>query len=363
MGRTGLLKQRVRTVPGNPFSLIFRLYKYILPDVNEELRRWQLKAEQMPNEELRTQAISSMTLKRFHCQGGAIYAAANLSERHVLIPLIVAFQTISDYLDNLCDRSTSLDEHDFRQLHQSMLDAVNPSAELQDYYQFREDKDDDGYLHQLVRTCQSCICLLPSYDVVKPLVEELVSYYCDLQVYKHIRHDQREQRLLDWWEPLQAHAPGYAWNEFAAATGSTLGVFMLFLAASRPGLTQQEAQDIRRAYFPSICALHIMLDYFIDQEEDKLGGDLNFCSYYENDDVMWSRLEYLAADAREAAATLPDSRFHLMIVEGLLALYLSDPKVKKQASVNLTAKKLMRNSPMSRLFFWANSVWIRRQAL
>lgn len=356
------MKQWMQSAPGHPFSLIFRMYRYILPDVREELARWRKAADQIPNGELRRQAISSMTTKRFHCQGGAVYAAANLSQRHVLIPLIVAFQTISDYLDNLCDRSTSMDERDFRLLHRSMLDSIDPSAEPQDYYRFRDDREDNGYLHRLVRTCQSCICMLPSYEVVRPLVEELVSFYGDLQVYKHIRHDEREQRLLDWWNPRKDLAPGYAWNEFAAATGSTLGVFMLFLAASRPGLTVEEASAIRRAYFPSICALHIMLDYFIDQEEDALGGDLNFCSFYENDEVKWIRLKDLAADAREAAGTLPDSRFHRMIVEGLMALYLSDPKVNRQAGVRKAAKELMRDSPLSRLFFRANSIWIRRRA-
>jgi len=356
------LKRPHGGAPGNPVSLIYRLYRYILPGVREELDGWRRIAERMPNAELRRQALASMTTKRFHCQGGAVYAAANLPERHVLIPLIVAFQSISDYLDNLCDRSTSMDERDFRELHRSMLDAVDPEAEPGDYYRYRSDRNDGGYLHGLVRACQSRVLQLPSFEVVRPHVVELVSWYGDLQVYKHLGLGERERRLLEWWSPRREFAPGYAWNEFAAAAGSTLGVFMLFLAASRPGLTREEAQAIRRAYFPAICALHIMLDYFIDQEEDALGGDLNFCSYYEDDETRWNRLRALAADARVAARTLPDSRFHLMIVEGLLALYLSDPKVRSQEGVSAVARRLMRASPLSRLFFRLNSVWIRSRA-
>ena len=41
------------------------------------------------------------------------------------IQFIVAYQTISDYLDNLCDRSTSLDPADFAALHEAMTDALN----------------------------------------------------------------------------------------------------------------------------------------------------------------------------------------------------------------------------------------------
>src|SRR5690554_992702 len=206
-----------------------RVYNYVLPEVKLQLTEWREVIEKIPDEELRTQAIASITSKKFHCQGGAVYATANLDQRHILIPLIVAFQTISDYLDNLCDRSTSLDPQDFRQLHEAMLDAVNPSASLKDYYAFRDEQDDDGYLNKLVLRCQSCISMLPAYALVQPYVQELVSYYCDLQVYKHIRMDQRETELLRWWEQHNSKYNDLKWNEFAASTGSTLGVFMLFL--------------------------------------------------------------------------------------------------------------------------------------
>jgi len=46
------------------------------------------------------------------------------------IRFIVAYQTISDYLDNLCDRSTSSDPADFRALHESMLHALTPGGQV-----------------------------------------------------------------------------------------------------------------------------------------------------------------------------------------------------------------------------------------
>lgn len=348
-----------RRAPQNPLRLMHRVYRYVLPEVRGQLMQWRSNAEQMGDPELKKQAIASMTAKEFHCQGGAVYAAANLEQRHVLIPLIVAFQTISDYLDNLCDRSTSLDPYDFRQLHQSMLDAVDPAAPLHDYYACRQEKEDGGYLEQLVKTCQSCICLLPSYALVAEHVRGLVSLYCDLQVYKHIRHDLRENELLQWWNGHKSRYADLHWNEFAAATGSTLGVFMLFLAASDPHLTREEAAAIREAYFPYVCGLHILLDYLIDQEEDQLGGDLNFCRYYGNREAAVQRISHVAAKARQRVATLHAPAFHRMIIEGLIALYLSDPKVKTQQDVKRISRELMKRSPVTRLFFWVNSVWIR----
>ncbi|MGQ7889402.1 tetraprenyl-beta-curcumene synthase family protein [Paenibacillus violae] len=346
-------------VPQGPLRLMLRVYRYILPDVGEQLSIWKTKAENIPDTELRTQALASIATKKFHCQGGAVYAAANLSMRHVLIPLIVAFQTISDYLDNLCDRSTSLDPQDFRQLHQSMLDAVDPSKPLHDYYAYRQEKEDGNYLRDLVLKCQSCIDLLPSYGQVADQVRDFVALYCDLQVYKHIRKDMREPELQQWWKLHHHRYRQIDWNEFAAATGSTLGMFMLFLAACDTQLNDKQVEAIREAYFPYVCGLHILLDYLIDQEEDVLGGDLNFCSYYSSMEDTVERIAFIVQEARSKILFLEHPRFHRMIIEGLLALYLSDPKVNGQQQVKNISKRLMKNSPLTRLFFWLNSMYIR----
>jgi len=346
--------------PRGPVALMARVYKHVLPDVKRELSGWRRIAEEIPDSELRKQAIDSMTAKEFHCIGGGVYAAANLDAKDILLPLIVALQTISDYLDNLCDRSTSLDPDDFRLLHRSMLDAVTPDAPLANYYELREEQDDGGYLHKLVLKCQSCVSRLPSYHLVQEEVRYLVSLYGDLQVYKHIAVDQREPRLLEWWKLHSSQYPELLWNEFAAATGSTLGMFMLFLAASDENLKPADSQTIRELYFPSINGLHILLDYLIDQAEDAVGGDLNFCSYFESQEELDRRMLRMVQAARASADRLPFSSFHRMIVEGLVALYLSDPKVRDQAEVRNTAKQLMKGSPWTRVFFWLNSHWIRK---
>nr|WP_089153561.1 tetraprenyl-beta-curcumene synthase family protein [Paenibacillus tuaregi] len=354
------LEERPYQIPRDPIRLMSRVYKYLLPDVRSELGEWKRRAEAIPDPELRRQALASIETKEFHCQGGSVYAAANLEMRHILIPLIVAFQTISDYLDNLCDRSTSMDADDFRRLHQSMLDAVDPDASLHDYYELRDEKEDGGYLHRLVATCRKCIGDLPGYEAAKPQILILVKLYTDLQVYKHIKPELREDALLHWHSEYADLAPDLSWNEFAAATGSTLGVFMLFLAASSKNLDPASAEMIRHAYFPYVCGLHIMLDYLIDQDEDRIGGDLNFCNYYDSSEQMVDRISFIVQSARQDVRVLPSSSFHRMIIEGLLALYLSDPKVSEQQEIRSVSRRLMKKSPLTRLFFFVNSRWIRK---
>lgn len=348
------------TVPEDPISLMRGVYKIVLPGVREELGKWRSRAETIPDPELRTQALASIASKEFHCQGGSVYAAINFDRKDVLIALIVALQTISDYLDNLCDRSTSLDPEDFRLLHKSMLDAIDPSAEPDNYYRFRDEQEDGGYLNALVATCQQNIRKLPGYAYAQPYVRLLVGLYGDLQVYKHISHELREPSLTSWRTRHADLAPDLYWNEFAAATGSTLGMFMLFAGASREDFDAAAAKSVYEAYFPYICGLHIMLDYLIDQEEDRIGGDLNFCNYYESSEAMLARVEEIVNGARRDVARLPHAAFHRMVIEGLLALYLSDPKVSEQKDVRIVSKRLMKRSPLTRLFFFVNSIWIRK---
>ena len=72
--------------------------------VEKELKHWRQVAGQAPDLGLRQQAWRSLSLKSFHALGGNIFATRYPEWESVLIPLIVALQTISDYLDNLCDR-------------------------------------------------------------------------------------------------------------------------------------------------------------------------------------------------------------------------------------------------------------------
>lgn len=311
-------------------TLLEGIRRSVLPQVGRELAKWKRHADSIPNPELRDQALASLRWKRFHCEGGSVYAASAPDHLRPLVGLIVALQTISDYLDNLCDRSVSFSGDDFRALHQAMLDAVSPGNARHDYYSLHPNKDDGGYLESLVGECRRHIGLLPAYPAVEPHVRTLVGLYNDLQVHKHVRPESREERLRDWFASYRARFPELAWWEFAAAAGSTLGVFALFAAACQRGLDRDRVSALKEAYFPWVCGLHILLDYLIDQAEDRDGGDLNFVSFYEDPTATRQRLKFFYRRARERVRALPDSPFHETVLSGLLGLYLSDVKIKRQ---------------------------------
>lgn len=344
--------------------LMFGTYREVLPKVRKYLNLWKNEAEKIPNPELRKQALLSIDSKAFHCDGGSLYGLLAGDRIEQTIRFIVAYQTICDYLDNLCDRSTSLDPEDFRNLHQACVHALTPTATCINYYQFRAEQDDNGYLVKLVRECQDILKQLPAYLVIAPHLAELVNYYCELQVHKHVAVAQRVPRLKAWFTEHRHRFPDMQWYEFSACTGSTLGIFCLVAYAAASNCSQSLAVQIKNSYFPWVQGLHILLDYLIDREEDTLGGDLNFCNYYDSERELAARFIYFFQAADRAVDRLPDRHFHRLINRALLGVYLSDRKVNSQKNVQIIAKKLLHYGGGVAFFFLGNCLtidWIRQQ--
>lgn len=349
-----------KVTPKHAPILMKHVYHKIFPQVNEELRYWKNKADKIPNQELRNQALASIDSKKFHCQGGSVYSLLAGPKWKEAIRFIVSYQTISDYLDNLCDRSTSLDPQDFRMLHTSMEDALSPSEPLKNYYSYREEQDDGGYLHELVQTCQAILQEIPSLNEFQPYLLELEMLYSDLQVHKHVKEEERIPRLEKWYQSHQEKWPMLTWYEFSACAGSTLGIFCMVSYALDGKMTTDLAENIFAGYFPFLQGLHIMLDYFIDQDEDREEGDLNFCNYYENEEELENRLLYFVEQTGDKVKDLPDSSFHEMVQQGLIGLYLADPKVKQMKQFKPTVKRLINTcGRTSRFFHWNIRVYNR----
>ncbi|KAF0160289.1 MAG: cytoplasmic protein [Syntrophaceae bacterium] len=347
-------------VPTNFISLTTKMILKVQPVTHSCLRQWKERAQKIPDPELRRQALASIATKTFHCEGGSLYGLLARHHYKDAIKFIVAYQTISDYLDNLCDRSTSQDPKDFRALHESMLHALTPKAPLTAYYRFRREQDDGGYLAALVQACREVLGHLSSYHLGAAALQELASVYIDLQVHKHVRKDERLPRLQAWFAGHEKGLPQMAWYEFAACAGSTLGIFCIVSQLFNPATTAELIGRIKNAYFPWVQGLHILLDYLIDQEEDRTGSDLNFCSYYEDSEHLSCRLSHFYSQAQASVASLPNAKFHHLITCGLLSIYLADHKVSRQKDVRVISKKLLSLGGSEAFFFYLHC-WIYRR--
>lgn len=338
------------------------VFQKIFPMVDKELKYWERQAENIPDGELRKQAIASIRTKRFHCQGGAVYSLLAGKQRKEAVRFIVAYQTISDYLDNLCDRSTSLNPADFELLHEAMRDALTPGSPVRNYYRMRLEQEDGGYLQSLVETCQQVLGTISGYSVIQQELLHLQSLYAELQIHKHVRVEERVPRLTAWFESNREQTPDLSWYEFSAVTGSTLGIFCLVSYSLGRQLSAEEAKAIKDGYYPYMQGLHILLDYFIDQQEDEVEGDLNFCSFFDDRQQMEERMVYFIRKSREAVKNLPDAKFHDMVRQGLVGLYLGDEKIDSIPNGTQMKKALLKASGSAAVFMnWTIKFYYRME--
>lgn len=296
------------------------------------MSRLEQFAQSIPHPALRAQALSALVEKRFHCEGGGVFAGPSRDPDGILLRFLLPYQTLCDYLDTVTDRGPSQDPQNLRWLHQSLLDAVTPNAPVQDYYRWHPDKSDGGYASALVRDCQDVLSAIPTFPEVMPYVVRLVQLYVDLQVFKHGPESERVPLLTDWYRQHARPEWALEWWEFAAATGSTLGLFALISAALSAAPDPAVLERLYALYFPWMGSLHILLDYFIDQHEDAVGGDLNFVSFYDGSRQATERIRWIYRQTLIHSRALADSPFHRYIARGLLGFYLSDRKVQRELS-------------------------------
>jgi tetraprenyl-beta-curcumene synthase len=129
------------------------------------------------------------------------------------------------------------------------------------------------------------------------------------------------------------------WQEFACAAGSQFQVYapLFEVLAGRPGAIDA-AYD---AHFPAVAALHVLLDSFIDQAEDREHGELCFAEVYPSPERLRERVGYLAGRAKRGFSALPKPAEHRFVLRVMALFYLTHPKVYAQW-LNGQAEALLR---------------------
>jgi cytochrome P450 len=291
-----------------------------LPAVSRELHRWRVRAEAIPDRTLREDALASITQKRDHAEGAALFSVLPSARDRGLLALLVAYQTIWDFLDNLGERDTG--EANARQLHLALSEALDPGAPISDYYRHHPWKDDGGYLHELVESCRAGCAALPSYARVRPYVLAGVAQ-CSVQSVNHdLDPRRRDAALRAWAERESAAGQGVAWFEFtAAASGFTPHVLLALAAES--SCDERDIANTLSVYFPRVALAITMLDSYVDQREDVANGDHSYIAHYGDGEQAIRRLcEIVDRIARETR-TLPKGNRHVTLIACMVAMYLS----------------------------------------
>lgn len=311
-------------------AAIFRGLTWGLPAISVELRNWRARASTIPDNDLRQDALSALDQKRGHAAGAALFAILPRDRHRNLLRLLVAYETIWDFLDSTSERAP--EPHNGCQLHLALIDALDPSRPHADYYQHHPWAE-SSYLLGLVLSSRQWSSALPGYHQAR---DALITEARRAQVLalNHELDDARRDRLLREWAQREApHVSSLAWYELTGAASASLMVHALLALAAQPHLSSpSEIAHLRRAY-PWISAATTMLDSFVDQLEDAANGNHSYIAHYASPEIAVTRTASLIKQSIQHAAALLNGERHVLIVAAMVAMYLSkdsadDPQLR-----------------------------------
>ena len=248
-----------------------------------------------------------------------------------LLRLLVTYQILWDYLDSISEQAAETGKENAQQLHLALVDALDPSRPLADYYRYHPSCEDGGYLSALVQACRDLSLELPSFQMVRPL---LVREAARVNV-QAINHNpdpaSRETALREW--VAREFPSGYEvqWFELAAAAGANIAIYALFALAAEPECDEEEIACVYRAYFPWAGALATMLDSFVDEEEDTANGEQCYVAYYPTTELATQHIARLFRRCLYEFRGIRNSERHILLAACMAAMYLSKDSARTTA--------------------------------
>jgi tetraprenyl-beta-curcumene synthase len=317
-----------------------RELSWALPESRREARKWQQRAEHIPDESIRADALRSFSHKRGNLTGATLFTTLLSHRSRGLLQTLVAFQTIFDLLDDLHERHPTATNGE--QLYLALVDALTPGEPLPDYYAQHPRTEDAGYLGALIEDCRRRCETLPSFAAVQPLLIHEANKARRVLALNHLPDPEERDRALRHW--AETEFPGqeeWPWFELTAAASGQLAIFALLALAAKPALDEREVAATYDAYWPMVPLITTMLDSFVDQLEDAENGDHRYISHYREPGLAVARLSELIESAASRIVGLPDGHRHAVIISCMVAFYLTKDSVRSSA-LEPQAKQLLR---------------------
>ncbi len=325
--------------------------------VAREVGVWRARALTIPDQALREDALSSLARKRGHADGAALFWAIAGVRSPQLLRVLVAYEVIWDFLDNVSERGVAAGQVDGRQLHLALVEALDPSRPISDYYLDHPWNEDGGYLRALVEVCRESCVRLPSYERVRvPLLREAMR--TEVLGLNHDLDPTRHDAQLRAWAGRERYWEfDVSWFEFTGAASSSLTVLALLALGAKPACADAEISQIRKAYFPWISAATTMLDSYVDQREDIANGNHSYIAHYSTPQFALQRVRELIRRSLSEANALPEGERHALIVAGMITLYLSKDSARTEAMRASTERLVRAGGSLTRILLPILRLW------
>ena len=247
--------------------------------VSKEVESWRAQAAQIPDPELRADALRAITRKRGNINGAGLFWTLPERRNRDVLGVLVAYEILADFLDCVSERTANLGVANGRQLHLALVEALDPTADMSDYYRHHEGND-GGYVRTLVESCRAHCAALPSYQEVRPFLSRAAGLSAVLAINHEPDPALREQALQEWDAGQQAqHARRESdmqganrWYERTAGASAWLTVLAMLALAAEAAPTARTAEQTYTAYLDWISPAGAMLDSYGDIAEDTAGG-------------------------------------------------------------------------------------------
>jgi tetraprenyl-beta-curcumene synthase len=322
--------------------------------VSREIRHWQSRALLIPDGPIRDDALGTLSSKRTHIVGAALFSI--LPERcdPRLLRLLVAYEIILEFLDNAHERAG--EEANGRQLHRALVEALDPTTPISDYYRHHPWKDDGGYLRALVEACREGCRSLPHYADVRRFVLLEAGRCGGVQSLNHEPDRVRcAAALKEWAEREFPGAQETNWWELTAAASSSMGVHALLALAVSPDC--RDCAEVNAAYVPWICAVSTMLDSYVDQVGDSADGEHSYVAHYPNQEVAVRRICELIRRSAYEARRLRNGHRHGLIASCMVAMYLSNDSARTPAMRATTSRIAEAGGSLTKLLLPILRLW------
>lgn len=348
-------------LPGRQFRVIIaavtRELVWGLPVVAREAHAWRLRARAIPEAAIRSDALSALGSKRGHTDGAALFTVLSPARNLDLLRLLVAYELIWDFLDTVNERGAQTGQVNGKQLHLALVEALDPSIPLSDYYRYHPWKSDGSYLRTLVDTCRQSLGSLPSYGQIRPFVIEEASRTQVLAINHELDPTRRDAALREWAAHEFPSEQEATWFELTGAASASLTIHALLALAAEPGCVDQEIEQTRRAYFPWISAATTMLDSYVDQVEDVANDDHSYVAHYPTPELGAQRICHLVERSLGEACALRDGERHVLITACMVAMYLSKDSARTRATRETTRALARAGGSLTRVLLPILRLW------
>lgn len=336
---------------------------------------WRARALSIPDAPLRADALDSFARKRANTDGAALFSVIASSRERRLLQVIVAYETIWDFLDNVSERGAMAGELNGYQLHRALHEALDLDTNISAYYRHHPWGDDGGYLAALVRSSRYCCASLASYRTVRELLIQ-EGRRANVGVCNHELDPERRRVALDRWaqnefphvltpasgdEPkalrLSCGATAAYRFELTAAASCSAVIHVLLTLAADARCDEQWVARAYAAYFPWFSVAVTMLDSYVDQAEDAARGAHSYIAHYPSEEIALQRVHEAIERSTRSLRELRHGQRHAVIAACMVAMYASKDSARAAHMRAHTTNLVRAGGPLARALVPVLRLW------